>query len=112
MSLMFSGHEVVAEADSFDCQELTQWAAARAATGQWVNKVKQAVIDDSQTSATKKIAEFRLLTSQFEISIFNALKTDETDKIPLLLNSYGDELKRIFLGGPDTIPDLFLDYSG
>jgi hypothetical protein len=110
MSLIFSGHEVVAQAE-FDCQELTQWAAARAATGQWVLKVKEAIIDGSQMSATKKIAEFRLLTSQFEKTIFNALLTDETNKIPVLLNSYGNELKKIFLGGPDTIPELFVYYS-
>jgi hypothetical protein len=104
-------HEVVASPTGFDCSELTQWAAARAATGQWVIKVKDAIIDDSQISVTNKIAEFRLLTSQLENIIFNALQTEETDKIPEMLNSYGDELNRIFLDGPDTIPDLFHGYS-
>jgi hypothetical protein len=104
-------HEVVASPTGFDCSELTQWAAARAATGQWVIKVKDAIIEDSQISATNKMAEFRLLTSQLENAIFNALLTEETNNIPGMLNSYGDELKRIFLTGPDTFPDLFHDYS-
>lgn len=58
--------------------------------------------------------EFKKLTGQFKADIIAELLTDppQPDRLRGALNSYGDGIARIFLGGPDTIPELFQKYKG
>jgi hypothetical protein len=60
-----------------------------------------------------KIAQFRQLTGQWKSDVINAVlqSLPEPEKILRLHGVYADKVLAIFLGGPDTIPELLDAYS-
>ena len=54
---------------------------------------------------------FLKLTAQFEKAVIGATAPPEPDKIPEFHKVYTDGVSRIFLGGPDTNPELLQDYG-
>ena len=83
-------------------------------TGEFVDKVTTAIGDPGLSQGPQPhLAEFRKLTAQFQRDVINAvlINPPEPDRIFGLLNSYDDGVERIFLGGPDTIPELLQDYG-
>lgn len=51
------------------------------------------------------------MTTQFERDVVNELRIGDPNEVPALLDVYSMEVLHIFLGGPDTIPELVLDYK-
>ena len=74
---------------------------------------EKAVIGFQSPPEPEKIGQFRQLTGQFKTDVINAVLVSppEPEKIPEFHKVYTDGVLRIFLGGPDTIPELLQDYG-
>ena len=74
---------------------------------------EKAVIGFQSPPDPDKIGQFRQLTGQFKTDVINAVLVSppEPEKIPEFHKVYTDGVSRIFLGGPDTIPELLQDYG-
>ena len=74
---------------------------------------EKAVIGFQSPPYPDKIGQFRQLTGQFKTDVINAVLVSppEPEKIPEFHKVYTDGVLRIFLGGPDTIPELLQDYG-
>ena len=74
---------------------------------------EKAVIGFQSPPDPDKIGQFRQLTGQFKTDVINAVLVSppEPEKIPEFHKVYTDGVLRIFLGGPDTIPELLQDYG-
>jgi hypothetical protein len=74
---------------------------------------EKAVISSVNPPEPDKIAQFRQLTGQWQSDVINAVLQNppEPDKILRLHSVYADKVLAIFLGGPDTIPELLDAYS-
>ena len=74
---------------------------------------EKAVIGFQSPPDPDKIGQFRQLTGQFKTDVISAVLVSppEPEKIPEFHKVYTDGVLRIFLGGPDTIPELLQDYG-
>ena len=61
----------------------------------------------------EELGQFRQLTGQFQIDVMNSVLSNppEPKKIVVLLNSHGESIESIGLGGLD-ISELFQEYKG
>src|ERR1041384_4203493 len=50
-------------------------------------------------------------THEFEKNVINTIKEGPAPHLRELLTAYIDDVNRIFLGGPDTIPPLLQNYE-
>lgn len=55
--------------------------------------------------------EFKKDTHEFEKNVVNTIKEGPQPHLRELLTAYVDDVNRIFLGGPDTIPPLIQNYE-
>ena len=74
---------------------------------------EKAVIGATAPPEPEKIGQFKQLTGQWKSDDINAVlqSPPEPDKIPEFHKVYTDGVSRIFLGGPDTNPELLQDYG-
>jgi len=74
---------------------------------------EKAVIGAVAPPEGDKMAQFRQLTGQWKTDVINAVlqPPPNGDKIAEFHKVYTDGVLRIFLGGPDTIPELLQDYG-
>ena len=72
------------------------------------SQFERAVVGAVSPPVPEKVGQFGQQTGQFKTDVINAKLSNppEHDRIFGLLNSFDDGAECIFLGGPDTIPEL------
>ena len=83
----------------------------RQLTGQFQIDISKALGQQPDPDNQANYREFRQLTGQFQKDVTTALRIGDASEVPALLNIYTTKVLEIFLGGPDTIPELVADYK-